>query len=104
MRLFQSYLPIHADMNFDGIITADPAGTQMVGLTHSRKREYGLFNLFLDIVRQGLFKQFVHTRNQQLHRYLHNKETDYHCGNRIEYPPMISQQNGPSNTDSRSDG
>ena len=103
MCLFQSYLPIHTDMQFDGIIIADSAGTQMVGLAHSREREYSLLNLFLHIFRQRLFKQFVQTRNQQPYRDLHDKETDYHRSNRIEHPPMISQQDGTADTDGRPD-
>lgn len=89
--------------NSDGIIIADSTGTQMVGLAHSRKREYSLPDLFLHIFRQRLFKQFVHARNQQPYRHLHDKETDYHRSNRIEHPPMISQQDGTADTDGRPD-
>ena len=68
-----------------------------------REREYSLLDLFLHIFRQRLFKQFVHARNQQPYRHLHDKETDYHRSNRIEHPPMISQQDGTADTDGRPD-
>ena len=104
MGFIQRNPTVHAYMQLDSILTSDSPCTEMMGLAYSGKRQYRLFDLLLDLIRQRLFQQFIHTGDEQLYSHLYNENTDHYCRYRIKDSPFVSQQYGSTDTDSRTYG
>ena len=64
-------------------------------------RPYNAIHALNNICRQRPLKELGHSRASDFHRYYNDKHTHNHCGNRIEYAPLVAKKHSAGYTHKR---
>ena len=101
VSLAQGDVAIHQDMQFDGIVIANAACAQVVGLADAIDRGCQLQDLCLYLIGQRLLHQVANAVAQQEDGHLDDEQTHHDRGDGVEHGPSLSQEDGATNADGR---
>ena len=100
----QREIAVHPDVDFDGVIVADAAGTEIVRILHVREGRDDAEDFLFHVIRQRGFGQVVDAVFQQFPGGVDDEEADDQRGQRVEDRPAVAEQDGAADAHERADG
>ena len=85
-------------------MVADSSCTKVVRFREAWQCGNQLQDLFLNSIRQRLFQQIANASAQQADRYLDDEDAHHNRSDGIQYGPSLPQEDGTTNTYSRTNG